>query len=453
MTKIVGVSVAGLLGQFDHSIAFPSDWPFVIVYGPNGVGKTKFLELIHGVLRANFTRIAATPFHYIEFTFDDGTVFSIARRGKLGGDSPSEDEDDTQRSPLLVSLERPGAAAESWDLTAFDEVPASVMRRIEARLPVRRITGGGWRDRTTDEVIGFSELLDRYSEIIEPILGSARIYPKAVSEFLSGVNVHLIETQRLAVATETQRSSYGERERGLRPTVEKYSEDLRILIATALAENSRISQQLDRTFPGRVLETTNTPVEVSEAQIRERYDLQDRLRKRLSEIAVIDTTADVSLPRRDLRDWERTLLWTYLSDTDKKLEAFEWILARVELFKDIINSHFRFKQLHIDPAVGFRFETESGRILNASSLSSGEQHELVMTYDLLFNAHPEMLVLMDEPEISLHVAWQMRFLDDLIRMSELSSLRFIIATHSPQIIDKWWERTVELGSEQDGVDV
>jgi predicted ATP-binding protein involved in virulence len=59
------------------------------------------------------------------------------------------------------------------------------------------------------------------------------------------------------------------------------------------------------------------------------------------------------------------------------------------------------------------------------------------------------LVLIDEPEISLHVGWQKEFLADIIRIANVSSLRFIIATHSPQIINKWWPRAVALHPDAD----
>ena len=70
-------------------------------------------------------------------------------------------------------------------------------------------------------------------------------------------------------------------------------------------------------------------------------------------------------------------------------------------------------------------------------LSSGEQHELVLLYDLLFNVQPGALVLIDEPEISLHVSWQKRFIEDLQRISRLVKFRSVVATHSPQIAGKW----------------
>ncbi|MCK5719976.1 MAG: AAA family ATPase, partial [Thiomargarita sp.] len=52
--------------------------------------------------------------------------------------------------------------------------------------------------------------------------------------------------------------------------------------------------------------------------------------------------------------------------------------------------------------------------------------------------------LIDEPEISLHVAWQVEFLGDMKDIINLREFDVIISTHSPQIIDDRWDLTVEL---------
>jgi ABC-type glutathione transport system ATPase component len=84
--------------------------------------------------------------------------------------------------------------------------------------------------------------------------------------------------------------------------------------------------------------------------------------------------------------------------------------------------------------------------LSPVSLSSGEQHKLVLTYELLFRVQRDALILIDEPELSLHVTWQHRFLDDLLRISEIATLDFLIATHAPQVIHKRTDLALELGS-------
>ncbi|EPJ9971462.1 AAA family ATPase, partial [Acinetobacter baumannii] len=93
---------------------------------------------------------------------------------------------------------------------------------------------------------------------------------------------------------------------------------------------------------------------------------------------------------------------------------------------------------------GFFFETDVGDPLNLTQLSSGEQHQIVLLYELIFKANENVLVLIDEPELSLHVAWQKEFLNDLTKIIEIQNMPIVIATHSPQIIDSKWDLTVDL---------
>ena len=82
--------------------------------------------------------------------------------------------------------------------------------------------------------------------------------------------------------------------------------------------------------------------------------------------------------------------------------------------------------------------------MSPTDLSSGEQHQLVMLYELLFKVKPNSLILIDEPEISLHLAWQVQFLKDLQTILKLADFDVLIATHSPSIIEDRWDLTVEL---------
>ena len=93
---------------------------------------------------------------------------------------------------------------------------------------------------------------------------------------------------------------------------------------------------------------------------------------------------------------------------------------------------------------GFTFTTADGKPLSPTDLSSGEQHELVMLYELLFKIEPNSLILIDEPELSLHVAWQVQFLKDLQEIIKLANFDVLLATHSPDIINDRWDLTVEL---------
>lgn len=68
-----------------------------------------------------------------------------------------------------------------------------------------------------------------------------------------------------------------------------------------------------------------------------------------------------------------------------------------------------------------------------SSLSSGEAQIFVILTHLAFNPLAQNNVfIIDEPELSLHVQWQEKFVDSII--SSNPDIQYVLATHSPSII-------------------
>ena len=69
---------------------------------------------------------------------------------------------------------------------------------------------------------------------------------------------------------------------------------------------------------------------------------------------------------------------------------------------------------------------------------------VVILTHLYFNSEVERanVFIIDEPELSLHVEWQEKFVDAVIEASE--STQFILATHSPSIILDKVDHCVEL---------
>ena len=150
------------------------------------------------------------------------------------------------------------------------------------------------------------------------------------------------------------------------------------------------------------------------------------------------------MPTPQIIENTEEVLSVYVQDAEEKLSVFDKIADKIDLFKQIINERFRYNKMTISKQDGFSFVTMDDRPLPVTSLSSGEQHELVLLYELLFKVNPDSLILIDEPELSLHVAWQQQFLQDLQEITQLASFDVLIATHSPQIIHDRWDLTVEL---------
>jgi len=121
--------------------------------------------------------------------------------------------------------------------------------------------------------------------------------------------------------------------------------------------------------------------------------------------------------------------------------------SRIACFQAIINRcEFANKHLEINQRFGFRFmaEDELHTILSLDQLSSGEKQMIIQLFELLFHAQSGTLVMIDEPELSLHMMWQMNYMKNLSEIAQLRGFQCIVATHSPQIFNSLWSKSVDL---------
>jgi predicted ATP-binding protein involved in virulence len=150
-----------------------------------------------------------------------------------------------------------------------------------------------------------------------------------------------------------------------------------------------------------------------------------------------------------LRDFERAVMSLYIHDTGSKFDLLGDIADRITLLLEIVNRKFRHKQIGISRDEGLVALGDDGSRVGLNLLSSGEQHELVLIYDLLFAVLSNSLVMIDEPELSLHVVWQKAFLTDLISIVKTTQFDVLLATHSPFIVGDKTELMVPLALEND----
>ena len=84
-----------------------------------------------------------------------------------------------------------------------------------------------------------------------------------------------------------------------------------------------------------------------------------------------------------------------------------------------------------------------GEVLQPYMLSSGEKQILVIMLTALVQENRPSVMLMDEPEISLHIEWQQRLIT-LVRTLNPNT-QIILCTHSPAIImDGWMDAVTEM---------
>lgn len=161
-----------------------------------------------------------------------------------------------------------------------------------------------------------------------------------------------------------------------------------------------------------------------------------------------DSNEQVELPPGEIDPAIARVLSVYVHDTERKLQTLAALREKVTLFKDLIESRFSGKVVNVSKQNGFTISYRD-KTVPLEKLSSGEQHQLVLFFELLFELKNNALILIDEPELSLHVSWQKRFIGDLRRIIDLNIFDVVLATHSPQLIGRWLDLSVDLGGVDD----
>ncbi len=78
-----------------------------------------------------------------------------------------------------------------------------------------------------------------------------------------------------------------------------------------------------------------------------------------------------------------------------------------------------------------------GTLMNFGQLSTGEQNRMLVLAKVLSAMEQGAVFLIDEPELSLHLHWQMRFHETLMTLlSRLTRFHVVIATHAPVVISE-----------------
>ena len=251
--------------------------------------------------------------------------------------------------------------------------------------------------------------------------------------------VYFIETQRLLdfVRQRAPRGRPGPTDRSTPFTyaVRAISADLAQRIAQVTQRFASRSQALDQSFPRRFV-TGNVPT-YSVDDLRARISELDNMRTQFRKVGLLGEETDYPLEKETLEkvgDAERKVMTLYVNDSMGKLEPLHDLSSSLSLLLGIVNGKFKHKSLAVSRQHGFNVVDDEGRALALNDLSSGEQHELVLAYSLLFKVQENSLVMIDEPELSLHIDWQTAFLNDLLEIVRSNKFDVILATHSPSII-------------------
>lgn len=130
---------------------------------------------------------------------------------------------------------------------------------------------------------------------------------------------------------------------------------------------------------------------------------------------------------------------------EKGKTSFEAYAEIQSLIDDIFKGfdlQVRFKGISRDKKLIFINNAEEE--FGIEGLSNGEQQILSKVFVLFTEDMKGHVILIDEPESSLHPAWQTRILSVLRRCSESNDCQIMVATQSPQILASAHKEEIRL---------
>lgn len=116
------------------------------------------------------------------------------------------------------------------------------------------------------------------------------------------------------------------------------------------------------------------------------------------------------------------------------------IADRIEILFNEVDSYFiqTNKHIEIDRERNLLvFRGEMGEKIGLDMLSAGEKQLLYMLLTVFLMDERPAVLLMDEPELSLHIEWQERLIKSLRKLNH--QCQIILTTHSPSIFVSGWE--------------
>lgn len=444
--RIEKIYIERLYNTFDYVITLNLEDRITIIHGPNGYGKTTILDLIFELFSGDPAIFYKIPFLRIDITYVNKSQLLIERSfvesPNIGFSMPTN-QDMKPFDLRELTFGRDFLSSKEYKdirLTAPITTTTYSLARLAKEISENK------------DLKEFRHWLNSYEQIRNEYRYKASIrhrhktkeeldFPRAewfLSEIRPQTQVEFIRTDRLFTFIKPDQIS---------ETIIKFSDDLVELIQDARNDYNDLTTSIDRSFPFRIIKGQHIP---PEKDIQEMLEDLETKRSRLSSVGLIDQEQDSELLLQEFQglkinnEYQRSVLSIYVEDAKRKLEVFDLILTKISLFRRIINHRLLNKELYINKKRGFVITTPEGKELSLKDLSSGEKHQIIIFYKLIFNTEPNTLVLIDEPEISLHVDWQEEFIPDILEVAKLNNLDILIATHSPTIIGDRWDLTIPL---------
>lgn len=413
--RMMQFKVEKLFGRFDYDLQLNKEG-LTILTGPNGFGKSTILKCIEALSKG----MLGVSYY---FTLDFEKIEVILENYKI---TIQKEKDKISINGIKFSKKQ------------FE----NVIERLDRRPYMRRIDKDTWIDRRNGNYVStndyFKEIYSEDDGIIYELNenGSSELVRemKKIGSYIG--KIYFIREQRLITEKYNSRT-----EQRMVNVINELPDKFRELVLRISNDYSRVANKLDSTYPNRLFSNEE---KINEEEYRQKMFIMNEKFEKLNKYDLSNMQKSEGVV---FKEEHAKALKIYFDDFDEKYKVYEDLINKLDMYTDIINSRLKFKNIKISRNEGIKIvdsENEE-KTIPLNNLSSGEKQEIVLFYELIFESGNNELLLIDEPEISLHIAWQKMFMDDLLRIVKYKGINAIVATHSPQIINNHWERQIDLG--------
>lgn len=430
----------GIHGRFDINLDFQDG--VNIIHGSNGTGKTTVLHILANAVNEDFRRFGYLKFQKLTITLDDDTKILIEQQNspqtvttvfvnnqKIYSYSFAElleEEKQEENSEILFSARYyPSSSKKKQDIDLKATYFPAFRTMIEAwaTLDENEIRHFARRSPNLRKVLRSSARSTELARILFGKFVPRLEYPSPI-EIEEHINSELTEAQ-LKIA----------------------SLDRNLLSQAFLQFSQAISQSFETD------DNTKEPDEV----ITEIIELSEKLQNSPFQVNRDQSDDVYNKLIEQLRAFESDpksktiasrVLSVYKSSLQQRLDAQIKAYSSIERYLESVNGFLERKQLKIGSTnspqgrgkLGVKIGDEED-IHSLQILSSGERQVVGLIY-AASHMTGGRVVLIDEPEISLHIDWQRKLLPEMVK--QLDEKQLIICTHSAVIASKYRERMIKL---------
>lgn len=408
---VKSLNIKGLYDLYDYNISFEEKNPFIIT-GPNGFGKTTILRIINHLCKGDFWYFYFLVFNSIETVLSDGLYIQVNK------EKVSDKLDDNLSTYTTKIVIKKGD-----DTTIEFSINSEYIRQVRRMLLPFHL-------RNSND-IRTEDFLDMHYNIEEDELMIAQ--DPSLALIFKPYRCLIIEEQRLLDKKTDNDHTATYR------TVEDIQIKLKEYLQEARNKYNKVSQQVDGTFIQRL----SNKEELAKYKGTNNKKLFDEVKQRVELYKQYGLIDDLNIVG-ELGVQYAEVLRLYLLDMRRKLDATKEYYQKLELFGRLVTSKQLSNKKLIFKGDGVSIESNKGKEIPVQKLSSGEQNLIILCYKLVFELDDISLLLIDEPENSMHMAWLEKLLKDYKDVAYQSKSQMIIATHSPAFIHGNWKLTYDL---------